>query len=261
MDQLATQNQNNQAEISQNFELSPEINQPVPEASIANQNLTQTANQMANQGINLAKGDNLSPSPNPTVGTKLMPKNQKTQSDIFGKSELLDSAAILSQILGLKVGNRVADLGAGGGLFTMQAARIVSDQGEVYAVDIMKTALSDIDSKSRMAGLYNIKTIWSNIEILGATKIPEASLDYVLLVNVLFQSQKHIDILNEAKRLLKSPGKILVVDWDEKNASFSPQASMKVDQNKLIKDAEALGLRLEQQFKAGQYHFGMVFIK
>ena len=50
--------------------------------------------------------------------------------------------------------------------------------------------VSGIDSKAKTAGLYNVKTIWSNLEIIGATKITENSLDFTLLVNTLFQSKK-----------------------------------------------------------------------
>ncbi|MFA6307487.1 MAG: class I SAM-dependent methyltransferase [Patescibacteria group bacterium] len=192
----------------------------------------------------------------PTLDT-----NKKNQSSVFGKSELLNAHQILTQTLGLKLGNRIADLGAGGGLFTLQAARLVGDQGQVYAVDIIKNILSDIDSKARMAGLYNIKTIWSNIEILGATKIPENTLDFVMLVNVLFQSKDTGQMIKEANRLLKSGGKMLIIDWNDSNIGMGPQKSKQIDPNSLINQATKINLTLEQQFVAGEYHFGLIFIK
>ena len=184
------------------------------------------------------------------------------QKQIFGKSELLDAGKILSEILGLSTGKIVANLGAGGGMFTLQSARLVGEQGQVYAVDILKSALSDIDSKARMAGLHNIKTVWSNLEIVGAAKINDGLADFDLLINVLFQSKKHHEILAEAARILKKGGKLLIIDWSNNNDSgLKPPSDMLVNPEKTIENCSELGLALEQQFRAGQYHFGMIFIK
>jgi len=189
-------------------------------------------------------------------------KTDQTQTQPqTGKSELLDAGNILREIIGLKAGNRIADLGAGGGLFTTQAAMLVGGNGQVYAVDIIKNILSEIDSKARMSGLNNIKTIWSNVEVLGATKIPDNSLDAVFLVNILFQSDKHYDIMAEATRLLKSGGKMLIIDWSDTSPGFTPASERQVDQQKLIEHAQELDLGLVQEFKAGNYHFGLVFVK
>lgn len=224
-----------------------------------------TGNQMANQGVpdNESNVKNLSQNNIPTGPAKEMPtpKTSPTQEQTYGKSELLDSLSILRDFLQLKIGNMVGDLGAGGGLFSVQAARLVGGQGQVYAVDILKSALSEIDSKARMSGLDNIKTVWSNIEIIGATKINEKSLDAVMLVNVLFQSTKHFEILSEAERLIKSGGKLLVVDWNDSSSSFSPSVDRKVNPQSIIQLSEKLGLSLENEFRAGNYHFGLIFTK
>ncbi|MDP2812304.1 MAG: methyltransferase domain-containing protein, partial [bacterium] len=180
---------------------------------------------------------------------------------VFGKSELLDAGKILGEVLGLSTGKIVADLGAGGGMFSLQSARLVGAPGQVYAVDILKTVLSDIDSKARMSGLHNIKTIWSNLEVVGAAKINDGLLDFALAVNVLFQSKKHYEIMAEASRLLKSGGKLLIIDWSNSNSGLTPSSDRRVNPDKMTEICSQLGLILEQQFRAGQYHFGMIFRK
>lgn len=221
----------------------PNFAMPTPQVEM-------TANQLANQGV-----------PPEDASQPELKEVPPQENAVQGRSELLNANEILTNILNLKVGQRAADLGAGGGLFTIQAARLVGDQGEVYAVDIMKNILSDIESKARMANLYNIKTVWSNIEILGATKIPEDTLDYVFLINTLSQSKEHDKMLAEAIRLLKAGGKMLIIDWLENKVGLGPQADNLLQEGDVIEKAQAMGLRLEQQFKAGQYHFGVVFIK
>ena len=223
-----------------------------------------TNNQLANQGVpaeisNETATTPLAAEPAPVTPEAVTPA--KTQEQTFGKSELLNAKDILLDMLGMDIGNMVADLGAGGGLFTLTAARIVGDQGQGYAVDIIKNSLSEIESKARMAGLYNIKTIWSNIEMVGATKIPDASLDYAMLVNVLFQSKKHFEMMSEATRLLKPNGKLLIVDWSNTNPGFAPNNDMKVDKDSLINNSAQINLLLDKEFKAGEYHFGLIFIK
>lgn len=179
----------------------------------------------------------------------------------LGRSELLDAGQILSNILLLQPGQMVGDLGAGGGMFATQAARLVGEQGQVYAVDVVKNVLSEMESKARMNGLHNIKTVWSNLEIVGATKIRESSLDSAIVVNVLHQSQKHYEIMAEGARLLKQGGRLMIIDWDENAPKFAPPDHMKVNKTKLNEFAEQLGLTLEKEFKAGNYHFGLIYIK
>jgi len=180
---------------------------------------------------------------------------------LLGRSELLDAGKILSEIMMLQPGQLIGDLGAGGGLFATQAARLVGEQGQVYAVDVVKNVLSEIESKCRMAGLHNIKTIWSNLEIVGATKIREATLDAAILVNIMHQSQKHYEIMAEASRLLKPGGKLLIIDWDDQAPKFAPPDHMKVNKTKLTEYAGQLGMGLEREFKAGTYHFGLIYIR
>ncbi len=81
----------------------------------------------------------------------------------------------------------VGDLGCGNlGYFSVPAAKIVGQNGVVYAVDILKSVLQSVENIARQEGLDNIKTVWSNLEVVGATKITPASLDLIMVVNMLF---------------------------------------------------------------------------
>lgn len=181
---------------------------------------------------------------------------------ISGGNELLQPREILKQQLQLQPGKIVASLGCGGaGFFTLESARLVGDQGQVYAVDIVKTALSSVDGKAKLQGLYNVKTVWSDLELYGATDIPERSLDYALLVNILFQSKHHADIIKEASRLLKYGGKLLIIDWNKTQVPFGPALNDRVDVEELRSIIPPLGYQEERYFEAGQYHFGLIFTK
>jgi len=92
---------------------------------------------------------------------------------------------------GLLEGMKVADLGCGGtGHFVFSIKDRVGDNGVVYAVDILKNILENINSRIKSEGHENIFPIWSDIENPGSVPIPEGSLDMCFLVNVMYTLNK-----------------------------------------------------------------------
>jgi ubiquinone/menaquinone biosynthesis C-methylase UbiE len=180
---------------------------------------------------------------------------------ITGGNALLDPNYILKKA---KLGDsmRVADLGCGtSGHFLFPAAKIVGKKGRVFAVDILKTTLENLNRRIRVDNFENIETMWSNLEIFGAAKIESNSIDVALLINTLYQSHKRAEILREAARLLKKGSYLLVVEWRNVSLPFGPPASERVDSSQLNIMARKLGLEIEEEFNAGQYHYGVLFVK
>jgi len=173
----------------------------------------------------------------------------------------LDPLEILSR-LGIKNGSKVADLGCGSaGHFVVPAAKLVGGQTTAYAVDILKSVLKSVASVARLEGINNIKPIWSNLEIYGATRIKKESLDFALLINILFQSKQDDQIIKEAIRLLKEGGKLLVIDWNQVPSSFGPAPIDRIKPEEVKKIAKDLELKIIDEFDAGNYHFGLIFEK
>ncbi len=184
-----------------------------------------------------------------------------TQPKQPGGNELLNPKQLLERV-GVGFGQRVADLGCGSmAYFTMQAGRQVGDRGQVYAVDIQREVLSSVDSRARLAGLGNVRTVWSDIEKVGATAIPPATIDVALLANTLFQLSDHASALAEAARLLKPGGKLLVADWKSIGAPFGPPTERRVSPGRVRELATAAGFTLAEEFEAGPYHFGQTYTK
>ena len=174
---------------------------------------------------------------------------------------MLDAKEIFTHIE-IKAGDKVADLGCGrAGHFVIPAAHKVGSQGLVYAVDILKSVLNSVAGTARLEGVNNIKIVWSNLEVVGATKIPAESLDSAFLINILFQSRQHENIFKEAFRLLKKGGRLLVIDWAGGASAFGPAIVDRIDFQEIKKIAGGLGLQLIDEFSAGTYHLGLVFKK
>lgn len=175
--------------------------------------------------------------------------------------QLLDPQLIVQQA-GIKSKMKVADLGCGSnGYFTFLLAHFVGREGTVYAVDIIKQTVESIRKRAGIENLRQIKTVWSNLEVFNATNIESESLDIVFLINTLFQSQKRVDLIREAMRMLKRNGKMIIVEWNNADCPLGPLPENKVDINLLKNGMNKLGMKQEDEFTAGSYHYGMVFTK
>ena len=176
-------------------------------------------------------------------------------------NSLLDINLILNKT-DLGEGMKVADLGCGAtGHFVFPASQIVGASGVVYAVDIIKDSLKNIEHRAKQESLQNIKAIWSNLEIFNATPIESSSLDCAFLINILYQSNKRVEIIKEAIRMLKKGGLMMIVEWNSVKNHFGPTNKEKVQKNSLTDAAPRLGLNTKKEFSAGDYHYGLIFEK
>ncbi|MBI2057869.1 MAG: class I SAM-dependent methyltransferase [Candidatus Yanofskybacteria bacterium] len=162
----------------------------------------------------------------------------------------------------LQPGMKVADFGSGSGYFTILMAKKVGDSGQVTAVDILESALETVRAKGSVSGLKNLETIRADLEVLGGSGLPDSSQDVVLLANILFQSSKKMDIVNEAKRVLVSGGLVIFIDWKRgANGGLGPPENLRVDPAEMKAALENQGLRFVSDIDAGIFHFGFIYRK
>lgn len=169
--------------------------------------------------------------------------------------------SLLSELELVSTGATVADLGSGIGTWTLPLARLVGPSGRVYAVDIQKDLLGNIESKAREAGLSNIVYLWGDIETRGGSKIAESSVDVVVLGSVLFQSSAAYSIALEVKRILKSGGRVLVIEWKDSFGGIGPTPEMVVTPLALEKIFVEAGFTPVKNISVGEYHYGMILRK
>ena len=162
---------------------------------------------------------------------------------------------------GIKEGMTIADFGSGAGYFTILLGQRVGANGKVFALDIQESALDNVRVKARAAGLENIETIRSNLEVPGSSGLADNSQDMVLLANILFQSQQKPEIIKEAVRVLKNGGILVVIDWKRAAGGFGPPDNLRIDE--IAMRSLVLGEKLvfENDINAGQFHYGMRFKK
>lgn len=160
--------------------------------------------------------------------------------------------------LDLKDDAIVAEFGCGSADFTLALAKKVS-KGKVYALDIQEEKLSALKGKIALEKLNNISMILCDLEAPSGSTLTSNHLNIVLIPNVLFQAENKYAIIQEAVRILKPQGTLLVIDW-MRNAPFGPKEGA-VNPNEVKKIASDLGLSLKREFASGDYHYALLFVK
>jgi len=170
----------------------------------------------------------------------------------------LNPEAILKQ-LDIRDNMQIADFGCGHGYFSIPLAK-VANQGKVYILDVRKSALEAVKSQAELDKVDNIKAIHCNLEIPNGSKLPNNSIDLVVLVNILFQTEKKGEIIKEAKRVLKKQGQMVVIDWIP-NSSLAPKKGWTISKNEARKIVEDKKMIFEKDLEINNQHYGMVFRK
>ncbi|MDB5188796.1 MAG: type 11 methyltransferase [Candidatus Nomurabacteria bacterium] len=157
--------------------------------------------------------------------------------------------------------NTVADFGAGSG-FVAQAAASLVPQGQVFAIEINKELVTRITRDAVDHRLSNLHVLWGDVEEFEGTKLAAGSVDIVLCFNILFVLEDKADVVKEAFRVLKTGGKIVVVDWTESFGGLGPQP------HHIFTQAMAEALLTSVGFKkrtdtlpAGDHHYAILFEK
>ncbi len=163
--------------------------------------------------------------------------------------------------LGLYEGQIVADLGAGIGAYSIEAAKEVGESGRVYAIEVQKELLANIKNKAREEGISNIEVIWGDIERNGKTKIKDDFVDAVIASNILFQVEDSVGFLEEIKRILKQKGKVLIIDWEGSFNGTGPSPKHIISYATARSLFEENGFLFVKNISAGDHHYGFVVVK
>lgn len=160
--------------------------------------------------------------------------------------------------LGIADGTTVADLGAGGGWFTVRLARRVGPQGVVYAEDIQEQMLESIDRRVKREGLRNVRMV------LGASddpKLPAKRLDAVLIVDVYHEVTQPVEFLRNVKESLTPQGRLGIVEFKRDGGGPGGPMEERLEEADVVKFAEAAGFRLISRETFLSYQYLLIFGK
>jgi predicted methyltransferase len=158
--------------------------------------------------------------------------------------------------LGIGEGSVVADIGAGGGWFTVRLSRQVGPNGLVYAEDIQEPMIEAIRRRVSREVYHNVKTIRGTPV---DPQLPTASIDAVLIVDAYHEMEEPRKLLANVAKSLRPTGVIGIVDFKTDGGGPGPAMEERVDPEKVIADARAAGLELRKRENFLRYQYLLIF--
>ena len=147
--------------------------------------------------------------------------------------------------LRLKPGMNVCDMGSGNGYHTIPFAKAVAPDGKAFAVDIQQPMLDMLEAAARRSNVTNI------VSVLGAEdspKLPDASCDLIVMVDVYHEFSRPEPMLAGMKKALKPHGQIVLVEFRSEDDEVPIKPEHKMSKEQIMKEMTANGFVLSRSF-------------
>jgi len=147
--------------------------------------------------------------------------------------------------LGIRPGDRVADLGAGSGYFTERLAHAVGPGGKVYAVDIDEAMNEYLRERLARAGIDNVEVILGRF---ADPLLPDAGVDLVLVADTYHHLDERPTYFRSLRRDLTPRGRVAVIDFDSRKATFMRIVGHTTARDELLREMEEAGYEVAEEF-------------
>lgn len=188
-----------------------------------------------------------------------------------GKSsaKFLNAEDILSQ-LDLNGSETFMDAGCGDGYISKKAIEKYLSAGHVYAVDVYEDAIKKMNDYKNENNISNLTNVQGDI----SKEIPEindGSVDVILMVNVFhgFKASGEMgNVIDMLKKLLKTNGRMAIVDFKPLDMSFGPPVEIRLSHIELEELFKKHGFKkaylnvdIGEEIPEGKSHFFVIFEK
>jgi len=160
--------------------------------------------------------------------------------------------------LGVADGSAVADIGAGGGWFTVRLARRVGPNGTVYAEDVQTQMLEAIRRRVEREGLRNVRTVKGDTT---NPHLPPSSVDAIIVVDAYHEFENPVALLGHLARALRPGGRLGVVNFTKEGGGPGPAAEERVEESRVVREAALAGLTLLRRETFLPFHYYLIFVR
>jgi ubiquinone/menaquinone biosynthesis C-methylase UbiE len=157
--------------------------------------------------------------------------------------------------LRVRRGEVVADVGAGPGFWTVPLARRVGPRGHVFALDPEPAALEALRRRLARARVRNVTPVLNDDT---APMLPDRTCDLVLIVNVYHHFAEPAAFLGRVARCLKPGGRLVNIDWSDRETPKGPPASRRIPRAVFLRHARRAGLALVEEHDFLPYQYFVV---
>jgi ubiquinone/menaquinone biosynthesis C-methylase UbiE len=162
-------------------------------------------------------------------------------------------------ITALRLGpaDRVADIGAGSGYYTLRLASRVP-HGRVYAVDLQEALLDSLLITASEAGLRNV------VPVRGAVDSPnlaDESVDLALVVVSYHEFSHPSEMLSELIGALRTGGRLVVVEYRAEDETIPVDRIHRMSEEQARQEMESVGFEWIENLDVLPQHHVMVFRK
>jgi ubiquinone/menaquinone biosynthesis C-methylase UbiE len=120
----------------------------------------------------------------------------------------------------IQQGETLLDLGCGGGIDTILAARRTGSHGRVIALDFLPEMLVRTKAAAGAAGLDNVELLEGEME---AIPLPDDSVDHIISNGAINLSPRKARVLAECARVLRPGGRFCVSDLAIEEGALPPE--------------------------------------
>ena len=169
-----------------------------------------------------------------------------------------ERGSLLLRELRLAPGMVVADIGAGTGYHARRIAPLVGDAGRVYAVDVQPQMVAKLQALAKQPGLSRLVAVQGRP---GDPRLPPASLDLALMVDVYHELEFPYELLASLVRAVKPGGRIVFVEYRAEDAGVPIKPLHKMTEAQIRREAGRHALRWERTADTLPWQHVVVFRK
>lgn len=155
----------------------------------------------------------------------------------------------------------VVDMGAGTGYFAIPIAKAIAPTGKVLAVDVEPEMLEKL--KVKLAANESPKNIELHQGEATATQLPDHLADRVLIANVWHEldPSRWPAAAQEAARLLRSHGKLIILDWrPDVDRPPGPPLEHRIPIDQVAAFLISQGWKVEESCLIGRYSYLLIAV-
>ncbi len=131
------------------------------------------------------------------------------------KREQWEKTSKIIEVLNLKAGDKIADIGSGPGYYSLKFAEIVGEEGRVYAIDTNKRHAEYLSSVVDKHGIENIEIVRSRVNSISLVNKKVDVAFMCSLYHIIYTAsmeEVRDQFLNSIREALKKDGTLVIVD-------------------------------------------------